>query len=138
VRILALLFVAAAVLVGVEFAMGAAHTGDVHLADPCKPREFRGDVVQRIVLDGLDGAACRLHVSREELVLSLGSGSPFHRRWDKKTIEVAVRAGLLRSVDEAERRGEIPPVLAEPVRKLIRTAPLDKLISGGITLADLF
>lgn len=137
-RILALLFVAAAVLVGVEFAMGAAHTGDVHLADPCKPREFRGDVVQRIVLDGLDGAACRLHVSREELVLSLGSGSPFHRRWDKKTIEVAVRAGLLRSVDEAERRGEIPPLLAEPVRKLIRTAPLDKLISGGITLADLF
>jgi hypothetical protein len=138
VRILALLFVAAAVLVGVEFAMGAAHTGDVHLADPCKPREFRGDVVQRIVLDGLDGAACRLHVSREELVLSLGSGSPFHRRWDKKTIEVAVRAGLLRSVDEAERRGDIPPLLAEPVRKLIRTAPLDKLISGGITLADLF
>jgi hypothetical protein len=138
VRILALLFVAAAVLVGVEFAMGAAHTGDVHLADPCKPREFRGDVVQRIVLDGLDGAACRLHVSREELVLSLGSGSPFHRRWDKKTIEVAVRAGLLRSVDEAERRGDIPPLLAEPVRKLIRTVPLDKLISGGITLADLF
>ena len=137
-RVLALLFVAAAVLVGVEFAKGAAHVGDVHLANPCKSRTFRGDVVQRIVLDGLDGAACRLHASREELVLSLGGSSPFHRRWDKKTIEVALRAGLLRSVDEAERRGEIPHLLAEPVRKLIRTAPLDKLISGGITLADLF
>ena len=137
-RVLALLFLAAAVLVGVEFALGAANTGEVHLANPCKPRAFRGDVVQRIVLNGLDGAACRLHVSREELVLSLGGTSPFHRRWDKKTIEVAVRAGLLRAVDDAERRGEIPAVIAEPVRRLIRTAPIDKLISGGITLADLF
>ena len=137
-RVLALLFVAAAVLVGVEFALGAANTGEVHLANPCKPRAFRGDVVQRIVLNGLDGAACRLHVSREELVLSLGGTSPFQRRWDEKTIEVAVRAGLLRAVDDAERRGEIPAVIAEPVRRLIRTAPIDKLISGGITLADLF
>jgi len=138
VRILALLFVAAAVLVGVEFALGAANTGEVQLADPCKPRAFRGDVVQRIVLNGVDGAACRLRVSREELVLSLGGTSPFHRRWDKKTIEVAVRAGLLRAVDDAEHRGELPHLIAEPVRRLIRTAPLDKLISGGITLADLF
>ena len=137
-RVLALLFVAAAVLVGVELALGAANTGEVHLADPCKPREFGGDVVQRIVLNGLDGAACRLHVSREELVLSLDGESPFGRRWDEQRIEVAVRAGLLRAVDDAERRGEIPALIAEPVRKLIRTAPLDKLISGGITLADLF
>ncbi len=138
VAILAGLFVAAAVLVAVEFAQGAAHAGDVHLANPCRSRTFHGDVVQRVVLDGLDGAACRLHISREELVLSLGSGSPFSRRWDKRTIEVAVRAGLLRSVDEAERRGEIPSLLADPIRKAIRTAPIDKLISGGISLADLF
>jgi hypothetical protein len=138
VRVLALLFVAAAVLVGVEFALGAANTGEVHLANPCKPRDFRGDVVQRIVLNGLDGAACRLHVSREELVLSLDGDSPFDRRWNKKTIEVAVRGGLRRAVDDAERRGEIPALLAGPVRDLIRTAPLDKLIAGGITLADLF
>jgi hypothetical protein len=136
--LLALLFVAAALLVGVELALGAANTGEVQLADPCKSRAFRGDVVQRIVLNGLDGAACRLHVSREELVLSLGGTSPSHRRWDKKTIDVAVRAGLLRAVDDAERRGEIPALVAEPVRRLIRTAPIDKLISGGITLADLF
>ena len=136
-RVLALLSVAAAVLVGVEFALGAASTGEVHLANPCKPRDFGGDVVQRIVLGGLDGAACRLHVSREELVLSLDGDSPFDRRWNKKTIEVAVRAGLLRAVDDAERRGDIPALLAGPVSELIRTAPLDKLIAGGITLADL-
>jgi hypothetical protein len=129
-RVLALLFVAAVVLIGVEFALGAAHAGEAHLADPCKPRTFQGDVVQRVVLAGLDHAACRLHESREALVLSLGT--PTQRK------EAALRAGLVRAVDEAEGRGEIPPLLAEPIRRLIRTAPINKLISGGISLADLF
>jgi hypothetical protein len=129
-RVLAALFVAAAVLVGVEFAKGAAHTGEVQLANPCHPQLFQGDVVQRVVLAGLNHAACRLHTSREDLVLSLGTTS--------KRKEAALRAGLLRAVDEAEGRGEIPGLLAEPIRKLIRTAPINKLISGGISLADVF
>jgi hypothetical protein len=129
-RVLAALFVAAAVLVGVEFAKGAAHTGEVQLANPCQPQLFQGDVVQRVVLAGLDHAACRLHTSREALVLSLGTTS--------KRKEAALRAGMLRAVDEAEGRGEIPGLLAAPIRKLIRTTPINKLISGGISLADLF
>jgi len=137
-KVLLALFAAAAILVGVEFGKGAAHAGEVHLADPCKPREFKGSIVQRIVLNGLDGAACRLHISREELVLSVGSNAPFHTKWNKKTIEVALRAGMLRAVEEAETRGEIPTLLADPIKKLIRTAPIDKLISGGISLGDLF
>jgi hypothetical protein len=52
--------------------------------------------------------------------------------------EDTLRAGLLRAVDEAEERGEIPGLLAAPIRELIRTAPIDKLIRGGISLADLF
>ena len=129
-KVLALLFVAAAVLVGVELASGAAHTGEVKLEDPCHPRLFRGDVVQRVVLAGVDHAACRLHESREALVLTLGT--PSKRR------DEALRAGLLRAVDEAQERGEIPALLAEPIRKLIRTTPIDKLIAGGISLGDLF
>jgi hypothetical protein len=129
-RVLAALFVAAAVLVGVEFAKGAADAGEVQLANPCQTRIFQGDVVQRVVLAGLDHAACRLHTSREALVLSLGTTS--------RRKEDALRAGLLRAVDEAEQRGEIPGLLATPIRKLIRTAPINKLISGGISLADLF
>ena len=136
-RALLVLFVAAAVLIVVEFALGAAHAGEVRLADPCKPREFTGSAIQRVVLDGLDGAACRLRISREALVLSVGSNSPFHTHWDKQTIEVALRAGMLRSVDEAERRGDIPGFLAAPIRQVIRTAPIDKLVSGGISLRDL-
>jgi hypothetical protein len=140
--VLVTLFAAAAVLVGVEFGLGAADAGRVHLADPCASRTFTGGgiggVVQRVVLNGLDGAACRLHMSREQLVLSVGGKSPFHSRWDKKTIEVALRAGLLRAVDEAEQRGEIPALLADPIRSFIRTAPIDKLIAGGISLRNLF
>jgi hypothetical protein len=136
-RVLAVLFAAAAVLVGVELANGAAHAGEVHLANPCKPRTFAGDALQRVVLNGIDGAACRLHISREQLVLSVGGSSPFHTHWTKKQIEVALRAGLLRAVDDAERRGDLPPLLAGPMRKLIETAPIDKLVSGGVSLGDL-
>ena len=79
VAVLVALFVAAAVLIAVEFAKGAAQAGSVQLANPCVSRPFRGDVVQRVVLDGLDGAACRLHVSREELVLSLDASDLWGR-----------------------------------------------------------
>jgi hypothetical protein len=41
-------------------------------------------------------------------------------------------------VDEADSRGDIPSFLVPVVRRLIRTAPLDTLIQGGITLRDLF
>jgi hypothetical protein len=60
------------------------------------------------------------------------------RRWDEHTIEVAVRAGLLRAVDEAERRGDIPGFAAPLLRRLVESAPLDRLIRGGISLRDLF
>ena len=109
----------------------------MHLADPCQPRAFAGSAIQRVVLNGLDGAACKLRISREQLVLSVGSSSPFHTHWSKQKIETAFRAGLLRSVDDAEQRGDIPSFLAGPIRKLIRTTPLDKLVSGGFSLGDL-
>ena len=131
------LFAAAAVLVIVELSLGAVHAGEAHLADPCKPRAFSGSPIQRVVLNGLDGAACRLHISREELVLSVGSSSPFHTHWSKQQIEVALRAGLLRAVDDAAQRGDIPSLLVGPIRHFVRTAPIDKLVSGAISLRDL-
>jgi len=136
-HLLVVLFVAAAVLVGIEFGDGAAHAGRAHLADPCQPRAFTGSAIQRVVLNGLDGAACKLHISREQLVLSVGSSSTFHTHWSKQKIETALRAGLLRSVDDAGRRGDIPSFLLGPIRRVIQTAPLDKLISGGFSLRDL-
>ncbi len=137
-RVLVALLLSGAALVGVELGKGALDEPAPKIADPCQPREGRtGGIdatIQRIVLDGLDGAACRLHTSREELVLSLGGGVGVTRRWDKHTIEVALRAGLLRSVDEAVQRGDVPSFLAPALRQLVESAPLDQLVRGGIGL----
>jgi hypothetical protein len=140
--VLLALLLAAAILVGVELVRGAAGYGSGTVADPCRERTFGGSgldaAVQRVVLDGLDGAACRLGTSREELVLSLGVGEGFPpKRWDRHTIEVALRAGMLGAVDRAEARGEIPSLLAPLLRRAVRSLPLAQLIRGGIELRDL-
>ena len=44
---------------------------------------------------------------------------------------------MLRSVDDAAQRGDIPSFLVGPIRNLVRTVPLDKLVSGGLSLGDL-
>ena len=136
------LLTAVLALVAVELATGAAREPSPRLANPCHPREGRTGgldaTVQRIVLDGLDGAACRLHATREELVLSLAPGTGVKRRWDEHTIEVAIRSGMLRAVDDAERRGDIPGFAAPLLRRLVEAAPIDQLIRGGISLSNLF
>lgn len=142
VWIVAALLASGAVLVAVELGKGALDEPSPKIANPCKPREGRtGGIdatIQRIVLDGLDGAACRLHTTREEFVLSLGGNSAvLPRRWDEHTVEVALRAGLLRSVDAAEERGDIPGFLAPLLRRLVESAPLDRLVQGGVSLGDL-
>jgi hypothetical protein len=136
------LLAAAAVLIVLELGLGAASYGSGKLADPCHPRTFAGGgldgALQRVVLDGLSGAACRLRTSREQLVLSIGSvetGSGPH--WDKHTIEVALRAGMLASLDASVRRGDIPGFLEPPLREVIKRAPLDELIRGAIGLRGL-
>jgi hypothetical protein len=135
------LLVGAAALVGVELGKGALDEPKPVIANPCSPRHGRtGGIdatIQRIVLDGLDGAACRLHTTREELVLSLGGGATAPRRWNEHTIEVALRAGLLRSLGEAQHRGDVPGFLAPLLRRLVERAPLQRLIEGGFSLRDL-
>ena len=141
VWVLIALLASGAVLVGVELARGALDQPSPKIANPCQPREGRSGgidaTIQRIVLDGLDGAACRLHTTREELVLSIGGGSLAPRQWDEHTVEVALRAGLLQSVDAAEQRGDVPSFLAPALRGLVERAPLDKLLRGGFSLSDL-
>jgi hypothetical protein len=140
--VLVALLLSGVALVGVELGRGALDEPAPKIADPCKPREGpTGGIdatIQRIVLDGLDGAACRLHTTREELVLSLGgSGLGVTRHWDEHTIEVALRAGLLRSVDAAVQRGDVPEFLAPALRGIVERAPLGQLIRGGISLKGL-
>ena len=141
--ILVALLLSGAALVAVELGKGALDEPAPKIANPCHPRDGRtggiDTTIQRIVLDGLDGAACRLHTTREELVLSLdgGGGLGVGRHWDPHTIEVALRTGLLHSVDAAEQRGDVPSFLAPALRGIVERAPLNKLVRGGIGLRDL-
>lgn len=140
---LAALGLAAAVLITIELVNGALSYGESNVADPCEPREpLPGEglqaTVQRIALDGLDGAACELNTTREELVLSIDPELGRDVEWDRETLERVVRSGLLESIDDAEERGSISGLEAVIMREVVERAPLDWLIQGGSTIADLF
>lgn len=136
------LFVGAGVLIGVELARGAANAGELAVQDPCEPRRaFAGEgldaTLQRIVLDGLDGAACELGTTREELVLSLAPSSGVRIEWDDETLEQAVRAGLLEAISDAEERGSLNAIVALLLREVVERGPIDWLVDGGQGLASL-
>jgi hypothetical protein len=138
------LLLAATAFIVVEIADGAVDAGNLAVRNPCDPRApFPGQgfdaTLQRIVLDGLDGAACELDATREELVLSLAprpGTEPI--RWDDETIERAVRAGLTQAIDDAEQRGSLNAVVAVLLREVVERAPVQWLIDGGQGIADLF
>jgi hypothetical protein len=137
------LLVAAGALIGIELANGAADAGALAVRNPCAARPaFPGEgfdaVLQRIVLDGLDGAACELGTTREELVLSLSPTSGVEPiPWDDETIEAAVRAGLLEAIGDAEERGSLNALVAFALRQLVQRAPVQWLVDGGQGIAGL-
>jgi predicted MFS family arabinose efflux permease len=104
--------------------------GDVRLVDPCTapPDPFPGKgfdaAVQRLVLTGLNGAACDLGISREELVLSLEPRSGVDVQWDRDTIEQALRAGVVRAIDDADERDTLPGWVASALQWTVERAPL--------------
>ena len=130
------LFAAAVVVIAVELILAAVHA-PVRVDHPCASRTlFPGHGVdaatQRVVLDGLGRAACRLGVTREELVLSLApqTGTRLHR--SPQRVERALRAGLEEALEASRDRGEIPGLLAFVLRELVRHAPLDRLVRGEL------
>jgi hypothetical protein len=108
--LLSALGAAAAALIAVELGMGAIGFGEAHLADPCtsKPHLSEGGIfgsvdaaVQRFALSGLNGAACSLHTTREELVLSFTPALGTKKvRWTRSTIETALRSGMRRAAHD--------------------------------------
>jgi hypothetical protein len=124
-----LLLGAAVALIAVELGMGAIDAGETHLADPCttKPQleegGFFGSIdaaVQRVALSGLNGAACSLHTSREELVLSLApSVSTKKVRWTRATIRKALRAGIDRAIHDQVGSGIFANTLAFVLRETL-------------------
>jgi len=144
VAALVALLVGAVALIGIELANGAVDAGALAVRNPCEPRPaYPGQgidaTLQRIVLDGLDGAACELGTTREELVLSLAPSSNVDEvPWDDETVERALRAGLLEAIDDAEQRGSLNGLVALALRQVVERAPVQWLIDGTQGIAGLF
>ena len=71
------------------------------------------------------GAACKLHTTREELVLSFVPAAGTKRvRWDRATIENALRSGFDQAFEDTERRGIAGYVIGH-VLEVVIGAPID-------------
>jgi hypothetical protein len=130
VKVVAVLLGAAMVLILVELTTGAIGFGKPKLADPCRDRPaFKGGgldgEVQRFALSGLNGAACRLHTTREELVLSFVPAAETKTvRWDRPTIDAALRAGFHQAFEDTKDRGLAGYVIGN-ILEVVIGAPLD-------------
>lgn len=125
-------------LVGIYLAAGGASYAPAKTQDPCKHRQWRSpegleQITEQFTLSALDGAACQLGVSREELAQALAtpeSREQFKRSHGISDPELAraIRAGLLRGIQDAEDAGALSPLLGAPARAAIRSIPLDQAI----------
>jgi hypothetical protein len=141
--VIAALATAALLLLAVELALGARGYGEVELGAPCRPHALfepggLDGTVQRIVLEGLDGAACRLGTTRERLLLSLSPSSKGRfGSWSDDEVEAAVRASLISAVDEAERRGDLNGLEARLLREVAERAPVELVVGLANRIGDL-
>lgn len=125
-------------LVGIYLAAGGSSYAPAKTQSPCEPRPWRDpeglqQIAEQFTLSALDGAACQLGVSRETLARALATPQArerFTRRYgiDDAELARAIRAGLVRAVDDAEEAGALNPLLAASLRTALRQIPLDKAI----------
>jgi hypothetical protein len=135
-------------VLGVQLGSGGGDFVPARAADPCTVRSVSSvstgidGLTERLVLLGLDGAACRLGITREALVLKLATEP------QPSTAEVAaLRAGLLRAVDLMKADGSLPKAssltdealdasdLSSFVKFLIRALP-DSVIDAALKTDD--
>ncbi len=130
--------VSAIVLIGIYLAAGGSSYAPAKTQDPCKHRPWRNpegldQIAEQFSLSALDGAACQLGVSREALAQALATPEArerFSKRYGIGDAELAkaIRAGLLRAINDAEDAGALNPLLAAPLRDTVRGIPLDQAI----------
>jgi hypothetical protein len=136
VRILGALF-AAVVRRRRQLAVRCARLRRDEIADPCTTEAgFDGSggivdsVLQGIALSAISGAACELETSREELVLSFVPSAGAEVKWDRETINEALRAGIERAVEDRVGDGlagqllgdVLETILADPLAWLLGQA----------------
>jgi len=119
-------------VLGIQLAHGGGSFEPLRPADPCAVRDVASQaggiegLTERLVLLGLDGAACRLHVSREALTLELAqAGTPSNAEI------VALHAGLLDAVRRMKDAGTLPPASAL-VDEALDSADLNDFVKAAI------
>jgi hypothetical protein len=132
-------------LIGVYVAFGGGSFTPAATADPCQTRDEAiledRSVFEGIALSALDGAACELHVSREELAIALTSEAATDQfasehEIDSDAVDDAVRAGLERAVDDAAAAGRIDGLEESILRQVASYAPIGPAISALQGLSD--
>jgi hypothetical protein len=126
------------VLIGAYLAAGGSSYTPEKSQDPCKPRpwtnpEGLGEIANQFSISALDGAACQLGVTRETLARALATPEArerFSKRYgvDEEKLARAIRAGLLRAIEDAEDAGALSPLLGGPLRSTVERIPLDQAI----------
>lgn len=134
--------VASLLLVGTYLALGGSSYEPAAVEDPCDPRPWRSPdgveaSAEQFALSALDGAACELQVTRETLAVALATDESRQRfaaeyGIDDARLEQAVRAGLVRAVDDAEAADALSPLVAGPLREVAARIPVEK----GIELIE--
>ena len=137
-RSLTIATVAMVLMAAAYLVLGGGHYRPAALGDPCVERPFRGasgngGLAEQVLRSTLDGTACRLRVSREELVLALRGTDQLRafgkaHRLDDATIEAAIRDGLRRSVNDASRAGAINVLQAVALQSVIDRLPIAGLL----------
>ena len=128
----ALALVLVAGVLGVQLANGGGKFEPLQPADPCVQRTITSrdegieGLTERLVLLGIDGAACQLGVSREALTLELAQPGP---RTDAE-IE-ALREGLLSAVERMKDDGSLPPA-SDLVDEAMENADLNEFLKALI------
>ena len=126
-------------LIAIYLAFGGSSYEPAGVEDPCASRDpelvqQRG-VFEAIALSSLDGAACELQVSREELTLALASEDATAdfaeaRGIEPEDVEAAVRAGLVRAVDDQAAAGQIDDLEESVLREVAERAPVGAAIEA--------
>ena len=119
-------------VLGVQLANGGGTFEPLHPADPCVARAVTSraggidGLTERLVLIGIDGAACRLHVSREALTLRLA------QRGTVTDAEIdALHEGLLSAVRRMKDDGTLPPA-SDLVDEALDNADLNGFLKAAI------
>jgi hypothetical protein len=120
------------VVLGLQLSNGGGDFVPLGSADPCAVRTVRSvstgidGLTERLVLLGLDRAACRLGVTRETFILQLAQ-----QRAPTTTQVNALRAGLTQAVDLMKQDGTLPPA-SKLVDQALDRSDLNGLLKAAI------